>query len=269
MGIKFFKKNKIDLDFSGVTITITDAVASNTGQSFVNYLRNRNNTSGWMTTDSSDAANTQIDVVLTGRKDFDRIVLVKHNFKAYTIQYYDEDLLAYTDFSTAVNVSNNAVTTTTHSFNSVSTSKFRIIITGTMVANADKSLCQLILTEDIGEMISQPEITPVIDKSRKVTKYLSGKSHIIRSIDTFGVRLRKKNVDVAADQELVETLFDSFEGFHVWLSGGDISQYVNVRKGYRLEDIYLMNLSNEYEPEWDGSYFKNGLNIDLRLVEVN
>lgn len=269
MGIKFFKKNKIDLDFTDVTITITDATATDNGNDYVSYLRNRDNTSGWMTTDSNDAANTQIDVVLTGRKDFDRIILVKHNFKAYTIQYYDEDTAAWTDFSTVVNVSANTADVTSHSFNTVNTAKFRIIITGTMVADADKSLCQLILTEDIGEFTIQPEVTPEIDKSRRASKYLSGKSHIVRSIEAFNVRLRKRSVDIAADQLIVETLFDTFEGFLVWLCGGDESQYTTVRKGYRLEDIYFMNLTNEYTPEWNDSYYKNGLDIDLRLTEIN
>lgn len=270
MGVKFFRKNRIDLSFSQATITITDATATDNGQDFVNFLRNRDNTSGWATTGSNDAANTQVDVdLVVGRKDINSIILVGHNFSDYTIQYYNANTSSWTDFSTPINVSGNTTDTTFHNFDTVSTDQIRLIITGTMTADDDKFLRQFIITESLGEFTVQPEIQPVIDRSRKTTKYLSGKSHIIRSVEAFDVRIRKKNVTSDPDLALVETLHDNFEGFLVWLSGGTENQYDTIRKGWRLEDIYLMNIRNEQQIEWDESRFKNGMEIDLRLVEVN
>ncbi len=268
MGIKFFRKNKIDLDYSGVSIAITDAVAADNGEDFVDFLRNRNNTSGWATTDSTDAANTQIDVDMGSRKDIDCILLVEMNFKAYTIQYYDEDLAAWTNFSTAINVTGNTTATKLHTFNTVSAKLIRIIITGTFVTNDDKYMTQLIITEQLGEFSFQPMIKPIIDRGRKTTKYLSGKSHVIKNVAAFQVDIDMNNQTLDADLTLVETLFDSYEGFIVWLCGGTTTQYDTQRQAYRLKDLYLVNVANEYKPEWGDSYYKNGMAVDLRLVEV-
>lgn len=270
MGIKFYRKNKIDLSFDQGTITVTDTTATNNGQDFVNFLRNRDNTSGWATTGSNDAANTQLDIdFVVGRKDIDSIILVGHNFKAYTIQYYNADTSSWADFSTPINVTNNSTDTTEHQFNSVSTSQVRLIITETFNTDDDKFLKQFIVTEEIGEFQIQPEVEPIIDRSRRVSRYISGKSHIIRSIEAFNVRLKKKNVTTENELAIVESLHDNFEGFLVWLSGGTETQYDTIRKGWRLEDIYLMNLQNEQEIAWSDYRYQHGMDIDLRLVEVN
>ena len=85
-GIMIFEKNKIDIDLDTyVTITVTDSVASDNGQTVVDYLRNRNNYSGWGTAGSTDAANTQLDVVFPETEITD-LLLVEHNLKAYTIK---------------------------------------------------------------------------------------------------------------------------------------------------------------------------------------
>lgn len=268
MGIKIFKKNKIDLDYAAVVLTVTDAVATDDGANYIDFLRNRNNTSGWATTGSSDAANTQLDIDLGSRKDVDSLILIKMNFKSYTIQYYDEDTTSWADFSTAINVSANSTETKSHSFTSVSARYFRIIITGAFTLNGDKFMTQLIVTESIGEFSFQPTIKPVIDRSRKATKYLSGKSHIIKSVQSFSVDLAMPSQIDDTDLTIVESMFDSYEGFLIWLCGGTISQYSSLRQGYRLEDIFLVNVTNEYVPEWGQSRYANGMKVDLKLTEV-
>lgn len=265
MGIVFLRKNKIDLDYSGITITITDAVADDNGEDFVDFLRNRNNTSGWATTNSTDAANTQIDIDMGSRKDVNRIGLWKMNFKNYVLWYYDEDLTAWTIIET---VTNNTIATKLHSFATKSARYFRIVISGTMTADDDKYMTQLIITESLGEFSFQPRVKPIIDRNRKATKYLSGKSHIIKSVTAFQCDVEMQSVTSDTDLTLVETLFDSYEGFLVWLCGGTTSQFDTQRVGWRLEDIFLVNVGNEYRPEWGQSRYKNGIEVDLRLLEV-
>ena len=50
--IKFYRKSHIDFDRINPEITVTDSVATNDGQEFINFLRNRNNNSGWNTSGS-------------------------------------------------------------------------------------------------------------------------------------------------------------------------------------------------------------------------
>lgn len=265
-NIQFFKKNKIDLDVTQVVITATDDVATDNGQASADLLRNRNNTSGWMTTDSDDTATTTLEANMVNQNDIDNIILVNHNFKEFTIQYWNG--LSYVNFSPTINQTTNAETTSRFSFTKVTTSKIKITITATQTANADKRMTQLIITELLGTFNMQPEIKPEIDKNRKVTKYLSGKKNIARSLESFTVDFAMKNVINSADLSLVETLYDSYFGFLVWLCGGTQDQYLFQRRGYRLEDIFLMNVANEYSPQYEESRYSNGIKVDLRLVEV-
>lgn len=267
MGVQFFKKNRIDLDRAAVVITATDLVATSNGQSFVDLVRNRNNTSGWMTTGSTDAAGSELLIEMPDRQDLDSILFVKHNFKSFTVQYWDGD--SWEDFSTPIAETVNAKTTNCFRFDQITTAKIKIHISATQVANADKSICQVILTEILGELNVKPILKPVVDKGRKATRYLSGKRHITKSIASFAVDVMMNNVVNDDDLTLAETLYDTPDGFLVWICGGDISQYPNQRLGYRLEDIYLMNPTNEYEPAYEDGYHRHGIPIALKLVEVN
>lgn len=105
-GPLIFEKNKIDLDAPGVVITATDSVATDPGTDFVDLLRNRRNENGWGTGGSSDAGNSTLEIVLQDEVAVTDILLVNMNFKAYTLQYWNGS--AYVDFSTPINVSNNA-----------------------------------------------------------------------------------------------------------------------------------------------------------------
>lgn len=266
MGIKFYKRNKYDLSNSRPTTTITDAVATDKGESYVDLMRNRRNTSGWMTTGSTDAANTQIDIDFNDEVEIDSIMILKHNLKAFTIRYYNGS--SYVDFSTAISETTNTAGSNYYSFTLVSTSAIRIIITGAQTVDADKFINQLIFTESLGEFSEEPQIMAEFDKDRKVTRFLSGKNYVAKSIGGFMCKLRKRAVANQSDISLISTLFDSFDGFLVSLSGGTSTQFEFTVPGYRLEDVFFMNCSKEYKPDYNGGYFKHGQDLDMSLIEV-
>lgn len=267
--IRFFKKNIIDISNDEVTLTVTDAIAFDTGQGVVDYIRNRNNNSAWVTTNSTDAANTQLDVEwLTGR-DVTSLILVKHNFKAFTIQYWDG--AAFQDFSIPINQSSNSAETSIFEFNSVSTHKIRIIITGCQVVDDDKHLYQLIVSEKLGTGILDgwPVIqAPTHDTNKKQTKMLSGKIFLLESLGSFSCTL---NVDFwrsANDLSIVEDVYFRREGVLLWLCGGDETQFNYTAIGYRLEDLYLVRPVNNYDPEWVKGVYSSGLKISMQLAEA-
>lgn len=267
-GPIFFEKNKIDIDLADtITITVTDAVATDSGQTYTDFLRNRNNVSGWATTGSTDAANTNIVFDFIELVEIDSILLILHNFKAYTLQYWDG--AAYQNFSTPIAQTVNTADTTYHTFTAVETTKVKLIITGAMVVNDDKYLRQAIFTKRYGQFATGMRIQkPEHSQARRKIDLLSGKAKITRNLGGFSVKISKDNVISTADLTLVETLFQV--GPHlVWLCGNDeSSQFRTIRKGFRLEDIYLMDLKNEYVPEPDKGFYRHGTNIMLDLVEV-
>lgn len=267
-GILFFEKNKIDLDLgSRVTITVTDATATDTGQTYVDYLRNRRNDSGWGTTGSNDAANTTLEVDFGELQEIDSILLIEHNLKSYTIQYWDG--AAWQDFSTAINVSGNADTTKYHSFDDVETNKIKIVITGTMVTDEDKILAQLVVTQKIQQLTTQPKVSGIdVSRNRRQVKALSGRARIMRSAGAVSFSLEKDAMIDTSDLSALEALHDYYDGFLVWLCGGDSSQFRTERIGWRLKDLYLMAVSSEYSPQWHDGRFKQGTDIRMNLVEV-
>lgn len=259
--IIFFEKNKADYSLDDVTTTASQ------GDAYADYALNRSNQSAWVTSGSVDADNTTFEVDWADQKRITDILLVLHNFKAYTIQYWDGSL--YQDFSPAISETTNTVDTTHHSFTEVITNKIKLTITGTMVANEDKVLRQLIATKQLGQFAAWPIIdNPTISRNRQRTKMLSGKESIRENVGLFTCKLKIAYLKSDADCLIVESLFEANEGFLVWLCGGDESQFATNRKGYRLEDIYLMKCSNEYSPEWYQGLYKTGMVVDMQLVEV-
>lgn len=255
----------MDLTNELPAITVTDAVATNTGQDFVGFMRNRNNASGWATTGSDDSADTEIVFNFNDLKEFNRIMFVQHNFKDFKVEYLDTSAV-WQDIET---ITNNQIDTTYIEFDRVEGSQVKLTINSTQEIDADKFLRQAIICEEIGRFSIEPEIKAEFSKERKTNRYLSGKAFVASQVGGFSCRISKSGVFTEQDLSLIETLFDQFEGFLVSLSGGDTTPYETIRAGYRLRDIFFMNLANEYEPNWDESRYKNGMSIDLRLIEVN
>lgn len=267
MGLKFYKKSVYDLSNPDPVTTVTDAIATSTGEDFTDFLRNRDLRSGWMTTGSTDAANTTLEIDFNDVREFDRIMILGHNLKAFTLKYWNGS--TWTNFSTAIAETANTATSNYYEFTKVLSDKLQLIITGTQTPDVDKSIKQIIVTEFLGAFDCEPKVEPIFDKDRKANKYLSGKTFISKAVGAFTARVRMGNAVSENDLALVETLFSVFEGFLMSPSGGTTTQFETIREGWRLEDIYYMACSNEYNPEWADGYYKNGMPIDMKLVEVN
>lgn len=264
--ILFTKLNKIDLSNLDASITVTDTTASNNGQSFIDFVRNRNNTSAWLTTGSNDAANTQLDIDTIDERDINRIIIVGHNLKAYTIQFFNGTI--FTDFSTVIAETNDLEDTTAFTFDLVSTAKIRIIITGTKVADADKIIKQLYITEDIGQLQGWPIIRNAKHTTNKrIGRMLSGKINSIESVGGFACDLRVSNYNIDADLTIIEKIYFGKRGVQVWLCGGNEDQFSHKRIGYRKEDIFLMRVTNDYQDDWVSGVYKNGIKILMKLAE--
>lgn len=260
-GILFFKKN--NLDFSNENVVIT----ASQGQDYVDFVRNRSNRSAWLTTGSVDADNTTFEVDFGQEVLIDDILLIKHNFKNYNVKYWNGS--SYVNFSPAISETTNTATTTRYAVTQVGTTKILLTILGTMVANEDKRLFQFIATTKIGQLSGYPVIKdPVLGRNRLKSQMLSGKQFIRENIGNFSVKLQLPIYSNDEDLTIFEELFDSNEGFLVWLCGGDASQFRNERQAYRLEDIFLMKCTSEYKPEWYKGLYTTGQVVKIELGEV-
>ena len=93
-GIKFFQKNLVDIDFDAALVLVS------TGTSYGDYLRNRNNLDKWTSVGSSDIITETIEARFEASTSINRLLLVGHNFKAFTVKYWNG--AAWTHFSSVV-----------------------------------------------------------------------------------------------------------------------------------------------------------------------
>lgn len=261
--IRFWEMNKIDLLRTDITITATDAVATSTGQSLVNRVRNRDNNSAWLTTDSTDAANTEFLIEMGTSITIDTAIIVGHNLEDYTLDYWNGS--AYVNFITK---SGDTLSTTHHVFTEINTTKVKLTITGCQVVDADKVIKQLVLTKVVGQLNAYPVIKkPVVSRNKIKTRMLSGKLNMVESIESFSCSLSIKALSNTNDMEILENLYFSVRPFIVSLSGMDDSQFRSALRGYRNEDLFVMKTVNEYTPEWlNGVYINQKVKVDLSEV---
>jgi len=270
--IQFFNKNKCDLEFVGTSITITDAVAFNTGQAFINYLRDRKNYTAWMTTDSTDAAGTVIDINYGDFKDIDSIFLLGHNLKDYKIEYWTGlvwSLVTLAIDNTTVAPTNDTNSSSFYYINSVNTDKIKITINGTQIADADKRIQQLITTTRIGKIAGWPVIKrPTVDTNKKTSTMLSGKKHVVESLEAFSCSLDVRNWNSQADLDIIEEIYFKRAGVLLWLNSDRPDQFAMELRGYRKEDLFLVRPSDAYSPEFVAGLYKTGVKQSISLVEV-
>lgn len=258
--IIFYRMSKADFANDNITATASQ------GNDYAAYPLNRSNESAWVTTTSVDADNTTWEVDWADPKTVDNIILVGHNFKSYNVKYWNG--AAYVAFSPAIVETVNTVSTNSYEVTEVETTKIQIEILGTQVADADKYLRQFIATEKIGQLASWPVMKPVLGRNRKSSKMLSGKQSIRESVGNYDLALAVKILSIADDLEIIEDLYYSNSGFLVYPCGGNESQFKSVRRGYRLEDIFLMKCADEWKPVYNTGIYVNGMKISIKLKEV-
>lgn len=271
MGMKFYERSVVDLSLKTlVTITVTDATATDAGNDSVDYLRDRSNDSGWGTVGSNDAALTQMDIDFGDLQIFTHLFFFLHNWKSYTVQYWNGS--TYVDFSTPIAPTTNTEPDSIHEFQAVECSKIRIIINGTMVADEDKFCAQILVCRKIGEFQTiKPWFKDFrLGKNKKVLTVLSGKAIVTRNVGAARASIDKGNVVSDVDLDLIQLLHDYVGGFLVHPGGGSTAEFRNLYapRGWRKRDIYLMDIASELPAGWDEGRFARGINHSIELVET-
>ncbi len=259
--IKFFNKSWADFEHSDVVVTASE------GQAYAYLPLSRTNMTAWQTTGSADANNTTYVVDFGTSRYIDSIMLLIHNFKAFTLKYWNGS--AYVAFSTPIAETTNTSASSFYSFTGVETTKLQLTITACMVLNADKYLFQFIATYSLGQLAGWPIISGhKASRNRVSNQMLSGKANIFENVGFFSCNLSVEQWTSDADLTIVETLYRRSEGFLVSLCGGSETQFKTIREGYRMQDLYLMKCANEFSADCAEGVYANGVRISIDLMEV-
>ena len=276
-GIKIFNKIQ-NLLADGASITAT------TGESSGNFCLDRNPLTFYRSVGSADVTTETLVITLPASTTIDRIFLVNHNFKSFTIKY--DSATVFTDFTTVVGIDGalgGGITESTFSdntgyyeFDEVTTTRIEITATLTQVVDAEKFLGQVIVTDELGTLTGYPVISGLThSRNSKNKKALSGRMLIQKSVESAKMKLSFKryptgSTGFVADLDLMFTLFDRENDFLVWLCGGrrgtDYFKY--TLRGFRLQDIYQMQVSKPLKVKYSKNLYPGQAEFSVSLEEV-
>ena len=264
--IRFFEIPASDYSNQNAVFTVTDPLADDDGQLIVDFVRNRNLTSSWLTTGSLDANNTELLVSFGDAQYLTSLFLVKHNLKSFKLEYFDS--LSWTEFD---NQTDNTLETTEHVLpEGANVLEIRLTIYGTMVPDSDKRITQYLASKQIGQMEGFPEIKSMTHKTGiKNSVMLSGKHSISNSIGAVSFGLKTKVSESQADVDLVESFYYTYKrGVMVYVGGGDQDQFKLKLRGYRLEDFYVVKPAKDYRDDIYRGIYSSGVKMDIAFTEV-
>jgi len=257
-GVRFFEMSYADIKRDSVAITVTSSEAAKL------FPFSRDPFSVYQSTGSDDLTTETIEINFATSRTIDSLILVSNNFKAFNFDYWDGS--AWQNAFTPV--TGNEETTYFKQFSEQTTTKVRLQVDTTMSADAEKSIGQLIITKSIGQLVGYPEIAYVDNDRPTVNRMIDSKESIVWAGTHKVVELNFRDYVGNADRTLFIALAERYSPFLVWPCGGDTDQFLHIDIGYRLEDIFLVNIDGR---RYRHNFFKNayfsGMNVKVALSE--
>lgn len=235
-GIKFFDKSKCLLKDGA-------AIAASSGDASADYALSMNRYLRWDSVGSNDTTAETL-VITFPSATIDRILLVDHNLKDFSITYG----AGASAFSGVVGINGAgsgiietafAQDTAYYEFTPVTTTRINITATKTQMANAQKYITLIAATAEIGTLEGYPTVTPTIIANEKRAQTLGGKYITQKSYEIFGAKLAFEYTS-QNDVNILNTLFETQAPFLIWLCGGKYStdNFSVDLKNWRLKDLY-------------------------------
>jgi len=274
-AIKFFNKSKT-LFADGVIIA-----ASPSGDASASRAIDKNTVTYWRSVMSDDTITELLEITLTSNQIIDRILLLDHNWKQFTVMYWSG--AAYVNFTGVVGIDGalgGGISETVFSDDTayyevipVTTNKILITILKTQTANEEKYINQIIATEEFGTLSGYPIIrNTTIDRNSRRKEMLSGKILLQKSEEAFQVELNfnRYPASLSSDVDLIFGLHDIEENFLVWLCGGKrgANYFTKQMRGYRLRDVFCVQMTAAIKPIYSDNIYKNTLNFSAKLEEA-
>lgn len=273
-GIKFFNKNLAD--------SLTGAVATaTTGDPSAGFILDRNQYTVWRSVGSDDTTTETIIITLADAETFSRLFLINHNFKEYTVKYWD-GISAYIDFSNILGINaatgsvisedDYALSSSYYEFDEITTTKIQISVLKTQVVDDEKFLNLFVAATEIGTLDGFPVISDMTkDKNMRKAKLLNGRVFTDKSIETmrFSVNFKNYPPTLSGDLDLVRSLFERDDSFLVWLCGGRNSTpcFKYQLPGIRIQDLIQMQTTNIFKDKYRKNFYNGSVDLKLKLEE--
>lgn len=274
-GIKFFEPS-MALEVEGASIS------ASSGNPSAQYALDRNPFTFLRSVGSTDLITESWTVTFAENKTIDRLLLIDHNLKEYTVKY---DLSGvWTDFTNVVGLDGamGSIAETAfaddcsyYEFDAVTTGAILISPKKTQIANQEKYISQIVPTSEIGTFVGYPKVPEnTFDRNSRNRKTLSGRVSSQKSTETTGIGLDFADYpsdDVYnADMDLVMSLHDREISFLVWLCGGrrGPNYFKYALRGFRLKDVNLLQITSALNLTYTSNIYKSAVNCKVQMDET-
>ena len=268
--IKFFYKNYGDIDNENGSATVSTGTASR------NYARSRKRYLKWQSSGSDDLTTETYQLDFGSSYDVDRVIIKKHNFKAFTIKYWNG--ASWTHFANVVTAegtqtniteTTNTKTTNYYEFDSVSTEKILISVDTTQTVDAEKYAYEVIASKEFGTFVGYPVYSGKFNKERASKKHFTGTVSQTIFGENFNCNLNFVTYPSESDHELIKDLWEYGKEFLIYPCGADADQYrFSDMIGNRLEDLFLVTFTGDLSPDYEKNVYQLGLNYRVSFAEV-
>lgn len=272
-GAKFFQRSLSLFSDEQLTVSATSGTAS------AQRALDRNKVTYWRSVGSNDTVTETFEITWDNDVTFDRLLLIDHNFKEFNVQYDVAGVWTHFASVTGIGGSLANISETTFSedsayyeFTQVTTDKIRLQVVKTQVANDEKYLNQLIVTNELGTLEGYPDISGVEwSRNERSKKMLSGRTLSLKGEETFKCSMNFRNypASLSNDIDLIFSLFDSEETFLLWLCGGRYGSdyFRKALRGWRLRDVFSMQTVGGINPDYTSNSYILPVNFKFNMVE--
>jgi len=269
-GVKFFKQAyTLFKNGAMATASSNDAAAK--------YILSTNRYTEWTSIGSDDMTEEEIIIDLDSLRNINRLFLTEFNFKNFSVMYWDG--AAYQNFTnvvgvngqtfTGINVTNWAYDAAYFEFDSVSTIRIRIRCQTTQIADAQKFLCSVLATEEIGTFKGFPRVDPKTDNNEIKTKTLGGKALVSKGFQTVIIKVNFKTHPFQEDNDLLEYLFNSVDPYLIYPCGGRTGEnYFKIsQKIWKLSDVFNVQATGDLDSDFEKGVYLLGVNKNITFEE--
>lgn len=264
-GIKFFDASKC-LFKNGAS-----AVASSASDS-ANFILSTNKYIRWDSVESDDATTETITITFDSAQ-INRLFLVDHNFKSYTITYGSTptDFINVTGLTGSISgivETDYNLDTSYYEFDSVNTTQINITVTTTQVVDAQKYLNIFVVSKEVGTFEGYPNVTPSLNSNEKIAKTVTGKYVTQKNFEIFSCDISLEHTS-QNDIDIISSVYDDQSPFLIWLCGGKYgtSNFSVALKNWRLKDLYQVQIAGEIETIFRNNIYTSSPILSFSVVE--
>lgn len=228
------------------------------------YMFDRDPDSKWTTSGANDDATSVTAIIeffedgVAVERDIDRLLLINHNFKAWTLEYWDG---AAWQPLTSETVDDEEITFKT--FGQVSTTKVRLTVTETQVADQEKEVGEIIVCAILLDPARDPDNLDVTWREMSA-EIMMGDGSLHKTVTRWAQnRVQRYECRVnfsfldEDDRADLKAIRDAGEPF-LWYP----------ESVARPGEIYLVHWANPWTEKYVSSYKGAGSEVTMALKEV-